>query len=575
MSLLKLSQARQLVDWCILWPDLAKVLQQQPLATQPFFRLVHDSRLVEKGDVFFALNGTQQKGLAFVEEAWQQGALLAVTEGDLALEKQAQGWLLTLPNLAARLGQLLIVNTQAPVQAIRTHAITGTNGKSSVAHYLCQAWRLLARRTALVGTLGNGELDNLQTATHTTPDLFTLHQLYADWAAQGITQVALEASSHALDQGRLDGLRMTSAIYTNLTRDHLDYHGCFAAYVGAKQRLFLRPELEVAVINADDAVGQDWLVALQMAGLHNPSALPKKLFSYSLKPALALGLEQNSGLEKNSGLEQNLGLEQSNNLNPVLALNVQQANYSLLGIQAEFTYLEQTWSLNLPLLGAFNLANALAVVAALLAEGIAMPLILKVMQQLQPVPGRMQRVILADAKEQALPQVVVDYAHSPDALEQALLALQQHCQGKLWCVFGCGGDRDVGKRFLMGEVAQSLANQVLITDDNPRYENPAAIRQAILAGASVHKNANKNANKNVSILEVADRKQAIQMAVQQAAAEDWILIAGKGHEVWQEAAGKRVHFNDAEEALLALDARQTLNLKQVIKRTTKKVSCQP
>lgn len=563
MSLLKLSQARQLVDWCVLWPDLAEVLQQQPLATQPFFRLVHDSRLVEKGDVFFALNGTQQKGLAFVEEAWHQGALLAVTEGDLALEKQAQGWLLTLPNLAARLGQLLIVNTQAPVQAIRTHAITGTNGKSSVAHYLCQAWRLLARRAALVGTLGYGELDSLQVATHTTPDLFTLHQLYADWVAQGVTQVALEASSHALDQGRLDGLRMTCAIYTNLTRDHLDYHGCFAAYVGAKQRLFLRPELEIAVINADDAVGQDWLVALQMAGLHNPSALPKKLFSYSLKPARALDLEQNSGLG------------QSNNINPVLALNVQQANYSLLGIQAEFTYLEQTWSLSLPLLGDFNLANALAVVAALLAEGIAMPLILKVMQQLQPVPGRMQRVVLADADGGALPQVVVDYAHSPDALEHALLALQQHCQGRLWCVFGCGGDRDVGKRFLMGEVAQSLANQVLITDDNPRYENPAAIRQAILAGASVNKNANKNANKNVSILEVANRKQAIQMAVRQAAAEDWILIAGKGHEVWQEVAGGRVRFNDAEEALLALEARWALNFKPVFKRITKKLSCRP
>ncbi len=522
MSLLKLSKAKQLLDWCVVWPELAELLNKHSLAVERFTRLVHDSRLVEKGDVFFALKGTQQKGLNFVEQAWQQGALLAIAEGELALEKHPLGWLLKLPDLASNLGYLLGVNTQAPLKEIQTQAITGTNGKSSVAHYLCQAWQLLGKRCALVGTLGNGELHQLQAATHTTPDLFQLHQLYADWAAQGIRQVALEASSHALDQGRLDGLFITSAVFTNLSRDHLDYHGSLEAYADAKQRLFLRPELTTAVLNLDDQLGQEWLASFQT----NSSKTTQQLLAYSLKPASSVAKK----------------------FKAVTCLNVVQATYALSGIQAELTYQQQSWHLNLPLLGAFNLANGLAVMAALLAEGIAMPEVLNVMQQLKPVPGRMQRIASPVATEY-LPQVVVDYAHTPDALEQALLALRQHCQGKLWCVFGCGGNRDTGKRFLMGEVAQRLADQVVITDDNPRNENPTKIRQAILSGAGA------------GALEVAGRQEAIQQVVGQAAADDWILVAGKGHENWQEVAGKRLPFDDVEQALKALVLRnnQTSN----------------
>lgn len=522
MSLLKLSKAKQLSDWCVLWPELAEVLFDQPLASKSFFRLVHDSRLVVPGDVFFALTGTQQQGLAFVEQAWQQGALLAVTEGDLTLEKHPSGWLLKLPELRVRLGKLLALNTEATLTETRTQAITGTNGKSSVAHYLCQAWQLLGKRCALVGTLGNGELHQLEPATHTTPDLFQLHQLYADWATKGIRQVALEASSHALHQGRLDGLYMNSGFFTNLSRDHLDYHGSLEAYASAKQQLFLRPELETAVVNLDDAVGRQWLAELQ--NLPN-SKSKQQLLGYSLKPAT----------------------DEQKKPNSVTSLNVIQATYTLEGIQAELTYQQQVWHLNLPLLGAFNLANGLAVMAALLAEGIAMPKLLKVMQQLQSVPGRMQQVTLAVTNQndtgQVLPQVVVDYAHTPDALEQAILALREHCQGQLWCVFGCGGNRDIGKRVLMGEVAQRLADKVVITDDNPRNEDAASIRQAILTGAG-----------NTAV-EVADRQQAIQQAVNQASPNDWILIAGKGHETWQETAGQRHHFNDAEEALIALQLK--------------------
>lgn len=516
MSLLTLNKAKQLTDWLVLWPELAELLKDEALAIKKFTRLGKDSRLIEPDDVFFALTGTQQKGLDFVEQAWQKGALVVVTEGELALEKHPEGLLLKLPYLTERLGQLVALNTGAPLQAIKTQAITGTNGKSSIAHYLCQAWQFLGDRCALVGTLGNGELGQLQTATHTTPDLFLLHQLYADWAADGIRKIALEASSHALDQGRLDGLFMTSAIFTNLSRDHLDYHGSLDAYANAKQQLFLRPELETAVLNLDDAVSCQWLANLQQRV--NPL---KQLLGYSLKSSAANQKEWQA----------------------VTCLNVVKATYTLKGIKAELTYQQKNWHLNLPLLGAFNLANGLAVMAALLAENIAMPEVLKAMQQLKPVPGRMQRVVLAATTKQALPQAVVDYAHTPAALEQALLALRKHCQGKLWCVFGCGGDRDVGKRRLMGEVAERLADYVIVTDDNPRSESPAAIRQAILMSAGN------------GALEVADRQQAIQQAVNQAATDDWVLIAGKGHETWQEVAGERLHFNDAEQVLLALELR--------------------
>lgn len=534
MSVLRLAKPRKLVDWALLWPELSAVLVAQPLANalanQHFLRLVHDSRVVEQGDVFFALTGTQQQGLAFVEQAWQRGALLAVTEGDLALEEHAQGWLLKLPQLRARLGQLLALNSQAPLANMRTQAVTGTNGKSSVAHYLCQIWQLLGVRCALVGTLGNGELQHLQTATHTTPDIFELHQMYADWAAAGIFQVALEASSHALDQGRLDGLLINSAIYTNLSRDHLDYHGSLEAYAAAKYRLFLRPELATAVINLDDAVGQQWLEVLQNLPLQ-----PKQCLGYSLKTVQP----QQAAVSCLSAVD---------------CLEVLQATYTLKGIQAELRYQQQTYALSLPLLGAFNLANGLAVLAAMLAEGVAMLPLLEAMRQLQAVPGRMQRISVSAAatvsKAAAVPQVVVDYAHTPDALEQALLALRQHCTGKLWCVFGCGGNRDAGKRTLMGEVAQRLADQVVVTDDNPRYEDAAAIRQAILAGAA------SSAALESAALEIADRAQAIQFAINQAAAGDWVLIAGKGHETYQEIAGQRFNFNDAEQAQLALMSRK-------------------
>lgn len=523
MSYLELKSTQTLRDWCQLWPELAKILAQHPLANLSLQRLCHDSRLVRPGDIFFALQGTQHQGAKFIQQAWQQGAICAVIEGDLHLEQQTDGWLLQLPNLRAKLGQLLAASSQAPLTQMLTQAITGTNGKSSIAHYLCQLWQQLGVKAALIGTLGLGQLHQLQAATLTTPDLFHLHQIYAEFAAQGIERVAIEASSHALQQQRLDGLHLNSAIFTNLSHDHLDYHGTLANYALAKQKLFTRPEISTWVLNLDDATARSWL--------HNFSALTAsaqqqpQIYAYSLRSATSLATE-----------------DYPPQLHLISLLN---ASYSATGIQAQIEYKNKLWSLHLPLLGEFNLANILATLAALLAEGWQLEQLVPLLANLQPVPGRMQKI--NSITQQQLPKVVVDYAHTPDALKQALKAARQHCQGKLWCVFGCGGNRDTSKRAFMGAVAQEGADICIVTDDNPRYEDPHSIRQAILAEAKL-------------AIEIPQRQQAIETAIQQAHTEDWILIAGKGHETWQEIAGERHYFDDTQIAKTALQLR--LNTKQ-------------
>ncbi|SFX03025.1 UDP-N-acetylmuramoyl-L-alanyl-D-glutamate--2,6-diaminopimelate ligase [Marinospirillum alkaliphilum] len=497
MSLVQLKSPLNLARWYPIWPELENLLQGNALLQLSFGRLVHDSRQVGSGDVFFSLAVDPQQAAGFTAQALERGASLLIAEGPLALQPVASAWHLTLPDLREKLGELLAASTQAALTGIRTQAVTGTNGKSSVAHYLCQLWELLGEPCALVGTLGYGRLDALQTATHTTPDLFRMHQLYSDWCAVGIRRVALEASSHALDQGRLDGLLMQTGIFTNLTRDHLDYHGSLEAYAACKQKLFLRQEAEQAVLNLDDPYTTEWL----------PVCKASQRLTYSLN-------------------------------NPQADLYADQIEYRQDGIRARLHYAGQTHLLNSPLLGRFNLSNLLAVMAAMLAEGLDLPKLLATVPLLRPVPGRMQSI----QPDTRAPLVVVDYAHTPDALEQALLAVRQHCSGQVWCVFGCGGNRDSGKRPLMGEVAARLADQVIITDDNPRHEDPASIRAQIRTGAP-------------AATEIADRAEAIVWAVKQAAATDVILLAGKGHETTQEVAGVRHAFDDVLQAREALDRR--------------------
>lgn len=500
MSLLQLPKAINPIRcWSAIWPQLTDF----PAILPSVHRLVHDSRLVEPGDAFFALQGVNQSGQDYQEQALQAGACLLVSEGPLSLKAVAdKTWALSLPNLKAQLGSLLVLSAGDDFFPLATTAVTGTNGKSSVAHYLCQLRQLLSQNSMLVGTLGYGALGDLQPASHTTPDLFQLHQMYINWAQQGVQQVCLEASSHALDQGRLDGISVTTAVFTNLTRDHLDYHSSLEAYAEAKSLLFYRPELQSRVINYDDFLGRQLI--------DSPSSA--STLSYSLS--------QNQA-----------------------DLFVSHAVFSAQGISAEVNWKGQKATLNLPLLGRFNLANLLAVLGVLLSEGHKLSTLTAYLEHLQPVKGRMQRLVL-DNRElvKQLPVVVVDYAHTPDALEQALQALRLHARGRIYCVFGCGGNRDTGKRKLMAEVAFAASDLVVVTDDNPRYENPAAIRQQLLEAAP-------------EAVEIADRAQAIDWAIQQAEVGDWVLIAGKGHEDYQEIKGQRFAFEDQKVAMQALLSR--------------------
>ncbi|ODC02695.1 UDP-N-acetylmuramoyl-L-alanyl-D-glutamate--2,6-diaminopimelate ligase [Terasakiispira papahanaumokuakeensis] len=529
MSELTLPQPLTPQHWLTFWAPLGTSM---PSGHWPqVSRLVSDSRRIQPGDAFLGLSGVSQNGTDFFDQAVTAGAVLLVSEGHCWQVSQYQGVLhLQLPLLSQRLGDWLAQLTGLASSDLNITAVTGTNGKSSVALYLAQAWQALGYNARVIGTLGRGRPDQLEPTTHTTPDLLTLHRWLAQWLAEGVTHVVMEASSHALDQGRLNGLPVRCGVLTQLSRDHLDYHGSMAAYGEAKARLFLRPELEAAVINQSDRFGQSLMDRL------SPSV-----------QRLCYATEHDEPVSVPT--------------DPV-DLSIDEAHFHDGGIRAVVRYGQgptaETGLLEAPLIGAFNLANLLAVLGVLLSEGLALSQALLAMSQLSPVTGRMQRLTRSGA-----PTVVVDYAHTPDALANALAAVRLHCLGRVWCVFGCGGDRDTGKRAEMGRMAMQYADQVIVTDDNPRTEDPKVIREMILAaclaetdttdhntGTMAHRSPGYDqALCHAAALcdEVAPREAALAHVLQQAGPEDWVLVAGKGHEDYQEIRGVRHHFSDIEQ----------------------------
>ncbi|WP_456267548.1 UDP-N-acetylmuramoyl-L-alanyl-D-glutamate--2,6-diaminopimelate ligase [Kushneria sp. AK178] len=471
-----------------LWPEAG------PLQLPDDARLVLDSRHVQPGDVFVALPGTRVDGRQYIDRARQQGAVLSLVAAPWPEEGDD---LLVLEALPARLGQLAALATGVP-EALEQIAVTGTNGKSSVTHYIAALSEALAAPAGMIGTLGSGRPGALDHAGLTTPDAISLQQRLRELAVAGAGRVALEASSHALDQQRLSGCRIRAAVFTNLSRDHLDYHPGMAAYAAAKARLFQRPELELAVVNGDDA-----LARLMLAGTHDGVRVLK------------------------------VGSDASHDF------QVRRWQAERLGLEAVIVTPEGERTLRLPLMGRFNLDNVLLAIATLYGLGSSLDALLEAAGQLAPVPGRMQLLARPGA-----PVVVVDYAHTPDALRNALLALREHVPGRLWCVLGCGGDRDSGKRPLMGGVAALLADEIVVTDDNPRGESPDGIRRMIISEMP----------DGTSVREVPGRARAIAEVVAEAGAEDVILLAGKGHEDYQEIQGVRHPFSDMDVASLALEA---------------------
>ncbi|MDR6843136.1 UDP-N-acetylmuramoyl-L-alanyl-D-glutamate--2,6-diaminopimelate ligase [Pseudoxanthomonas sacheonensis] len=464
--------------------------------------LVLDSRHIEPGDAFVAIAGFGAHGLGFVEQAQAAGASAILFEPPAPIEFQVPADAIAVPGLRARMGDMADRFHARPSRDMSMVGVTGTNGKTSTVQLLAQAWHLRGIRAGSIGTLGAGLYGEVVATGFTTPLVLQMHALLAQLRDAGAKAVAMEVSSHALDQGRVDNVHFDVAVFTNLTRDHLDYHGDMAGYGAAKARLFAWPELKAAVINLDDAFGRELSGRLSQE---------------------VRGIGLSSRGEENAALRaENLNLDGS-------------------GIAFDLLIEGHAYGVQSKLLGRFNVDNLLAVAGALHALGDAPTDIARTLSRLQPIHGRMNRL----GGDGERPLVVIDYAHTPDALEQALTSLRDHAPARLICVFGCGGERDAGKRPQMAASAERLADVVIVTDDNPRAENGDAIVADIVAGFA----------KPDSVVVQRDRAKAIARAIGEAGPNDIVLIAGKGHEPYQEVAGVRHPFDDTTVARQYLEER--------------------
>ena len=474
-----------------------------------------DSRAVSEGDLFIAQCGATVDARQFIPAAIAQGAVGVVAESESDRESiayQDSAPVISLPALQDRVSAMAARFYAQPSQQMRVIGVTGTNGKTTCSQWLAQLQVLLGNKAGVMGTLGyglpqneGGEQASLTETGYTTPDAVETQKLLAQMREQGAEMVAMEVSSHSLCQGRVAAVTFETALFTNLSRDHLDYHGTMDDYAEAKQRLFALPGLQQAVINIDDAWGAAMCAAV-------PGAV--QLIRYSL---------QDSSAE-------------------VFARDIR---YSASGVTAEVVTPWGSGKLRCALLGDFNLSNLLGVIAASVA-GSELPestfeQLLSLLPQLLPVAGRMQPVLEASDIH-----VVVDYAHTPDALEKTLQALRSHCEGQLWCLFGCGGDRDSGKRAEMGAVAERFADRVVVTSDNPRTESPQQIIDDILTGIADESRCAVDVN----------RERAIHAAIAKAAPGDTLLLAGKGHENYQIIGTEKHAFCDFESARQALRVRE-------------------
>ena len=467
-------------------------------SSDPLIReLTLDSRNVRAGDLFLAVPGAKVDGRDHIADALKRGAAAVAYEvqGATVLPITSVP-LIPVKGLIAQLSEIAGRFYGEPSRLLDLVGVTGTNGKTSVTQLVAQALDLLGQHCGLIGTLGTGFYGALESGRLTTPDPLAVQATLNNLKKAGARAVAMEVSSHALEQGRVAALAFDIVVMTNLSRDHLDYHGTMEAYKAAKARLFSWPNLRCRVVNLDDDFGRE------LASQQGES----RLISYSLK-------------------------------DPSATLYCREATFDDDGVRAVLVTPQGEHMLRSRLLGRFNLSNMLAAVGTLLAMEHPLDEILKVTAKLEGPIGRMQR--LGGGSK---PLVVVDYAHTPDALEKVLEALRPHVQGTLTCLFGCGGDRDRGKRPLMAEMAERLADRVIVTDDNPRTEDPLVIFDDIRPGLT---------NPEAATF-ISGRGEAIARAIASAAADDVIVLAGKGHEDYQEINGQRHDFSDLVEAEKAL-----------------------
>lgn len=449
-----------------------------------------DSRKIKPGFCFMAVHGAFEHGQKYIDDAIQNGAVAIIYDTEKTIQVDIPAY--QFKALRLHLGEIASRFYQYPSKDLNTIGITGTNGKTTIAYLLTQAHAYLGIKTFYIGTLGAGPIGTIQETGMTTPDAIDLQKMCHDFKIQAYQQLVMEVSSHALDQYRIEGIPFKQAIFTNLTHDHLDYHGSIEEYAKAKSRLFTLPELETIIVNTDDP----WHAF--MLNHANPQA---KIYR--------------TGIHHFADIQ------------------VLEQNWSLNGMHLK---LKTPWGevfLHSHLLGEFNVHNILAVFTSLMAKGFALDDVVEVIAKLKAPPGRMEVVTNK-------PLVVVDYAHTPDALENALVTLQEFQKktqaGALWVVFGCGGDRDPYKRPEMGKIAANLADYVVVTSDNPRTEEPLSIIKQVVKGMT---------RKN-KLMQIEDRKLAILSSLEEAKPQDIILIAGKGHEDYQIIGQEKLHFSDQE-----------------------------
>ena len=485
----------------ITFQDLYTVEQPAEWMKQSIQGFNLDSRKVSTGQIFIALTSFSQpeKTAQFAQAALDRGAMAVVSEMDLGVSPS-----IVIEDLRHLMGQWQkqYLQTTQPVQAARILAVTGTNGKTTISRLIAELLMLQGKKCAVMGTTGNGILPNLEASSHTTLDALHMQNALHTYALEGAEFAAIEASSHGLEQGRLNGCAIEIAAYSNLSRDHLDYHKTLEAYAEAKSRLFKFASLKVAIINIDDEHANVMLDASRQ----NPAQ--PKILTYSTRQAADY--------------------------------QVKDIQYSLSGAQFKLRTADGEFEVNSPLLGHFNIENIVASLIAAEQAGFDLAALIATAPELKGAPGRMQ-VIRDDAR-----LFVVDYAHTPDALIQVLQTLKRHVSQQLWAVFGCGGDRDRGKRPLMTQAALNHADVALITSDNPRTENPEQIFADMKAGVNFT---------GKTVHEIHDRREAIKFAVNQAQAGDIVVIAGKGHENYQEIEGVRHWFDDVVEVQSAIDAQ--------------------
>jgi UDP-N-acetylmuramoyl-L-alanyl-D-glutamate--2,6-diaminopimelate ligase len=475
-----------------------------------------DSRQVKPGDLFIAVPGLTVDGRDYIEKAIEKGAVAVLAEYDALFStalKKKNIPVIAIPHLQKIVGYIAGRFFSDPAKKMPVIGITGTSGKTSISHFIAQILSYCHKSCGIIGTLGAGILDaTLLPLEGTTPDAIAVHRILSTLQKQGAAAVAMEVTSHALDQHRVAGVIFDTVVFSNLTHDHLDYHDNMEAYGAAKRKLFTEFESKNKIINLDDKFGFDLFRDL------------KKLFPE--KNIIGYGVEIPS--------------------NPPFSKWGISASSVVLDHHGIRAHVKTPWGegeLKCGLIGQFNLSNLLAAIAAVCIQDVPLQQVLEAIEYIQTIPGRMMRVKTTLAE----PAVIIDYAHKPDALAQVLEALRAHCAGKLWCVVGCGGDRDWAKRPLMAEIGERLSDHLYLTQDNPRTEDPKEIMNDMLKGIK----------KREKVVVEYNRQQAIELAISNAKPEDVVLIAGKGHETYQIIGTEKIAFSDQKIAEAALQRRST------------------